>query len=282
MDSLEQEDSEPMDIQDALRFAEVYVGSTFNFSQGTPEMRSSTYSPVRPRISAQPPRWESIEMETKPRRPVPQQTPISKPDLQPPSMNATAGRRSRLPQVGRIPKVLSSRTQHVSPMGLSSIFRGSMQLAPENLKVYDPESITKGPSPPRALTPVLDLTTDGSTAGSTKNLTSRDSNPPALSCVEKEFLAFSPRKDSEGTIGTSCSSCSGSLGFSSSTAVIPQPYDPPAEDEVWAEYDDLLGEDAGEAPSSATSSRGTPFHLESYESKLAIKEKLGVVVDSLR
>ncbi|EXK91454.1 hypothetical protein FOQG_06232 [Fusarium oxysporum f. sp. raphani 54005] len=279
MDPSEQEDSEPMDIQDVLRFAEVYgkspsVGGTPELSQGTPEMRSSTNSPVRPAEPAQPPRRESIEMKTKPRLTVPQQTLMSKkPTLQPPSTSTTAGRRSRLPQVGRIPKVVSNRTEHVSPMSFSRPFRASMQLAPENLEVYDPESIAKGPSPSRPSTPVPDLTTDGSTAGSTNNLSSRDSNPPALSRVEKEFLAFSPRKDSEGTIGTSSSSCSGILAFSGSTAVIPQPYDPPAEDEVWDEYDDLLGEDAGKALPSATSSRGTPFHLETYESKLASKEK---------
>ncbi|RBQ74409.1 hypothetical protein FVER14953_07415 [Fusarium verticillioides] len=279
MDSSEQEDSEPMDIQDVLRFAEVYgkspsVGGTPELSQGTPEMRSSANSPVRPAEPASPPRRESIEMKTKPRLPVPQQTLMSKkPTLQPPSTSTTAGRRSRLPQVGRIPKVVSNRTEHVSPLSFSRPFRASMQLAPENLEVYDPESIAKGPSPSRPSTPVPDLTTDGSTAGSTNNLSSRDSNPPALSRVEKEFLAFSPRKDSEGTIGTSSSSCSGILAFSGSTAVIPQPYDPPAEDEVWDEYDDLLGEDAGKALPSATSSRGTPFHLETYESKLASKEK---------
>ncbi|VZH90031.1 unnamed protein product [Fusarium fujikuroi] len=279
MDSSEQEDSEPMDIQDVLRFAEVYgkspsVGGTPELSQGTPEMRSSTNSPVRPAEPTQLPRRESVEMKTKPRLPVPQQTLMSKkPTLQPPSTSTTASRRSRLPQVGRIPKVVSNRTEHVSPMSFSRPFRASMQLAPENLEVYDPESIAKGPSPSRPSTPVPDLTTDGSTAGSTNNLSSRDSNPPALSRVEKEFLAFSPRKDSEGTIGTSSSSCSGILAFSGSTAVIPQPYDPPAEDEVWDEYDDLLGEDAGKALPSATSSRGTPFHLETYESKLASKEK---------
>ncbi|CVK97129.1 uncharacterized protein FMAN_11335 [Fusarium mangiferae] len=225
MDSSEQEDSEPMDIQDVLRFAEVYgkspsVGGTPELSQGTPEMRSSTNSPVRPAEPTQPPRRESVEMKTKPRLPVPQQTLMSKkPTLQPPSTSTTASRRSRLPQVGRIPKVVSNRTEHVSPMSFSRPFRASMQLAPENLEVYDPESIAKGPSPSRPSTPVPDLTTDGSTAGSTNNLSSRDSNPPALSRVEKEFLAFSPRKDSEGTIGTSSSSCSGILAFSGSTAV---------------------------------------------------------------
>ncbi|KAF6513119.1 hypothetical protein HZS61_007377 [Fusarium oxysporum f. sp. conglutinans] len=107
-----------------------------------------------------------------------------------------------------------------------------MQLASENLEVYDPDSIAKGPSTSRPSTPVPNLTTDGSTAGSTNNLSSRDSNPPASSRVEKEFLAFSPYKDSEGTIDTSSASCSGTLAFSGSAAVISQPDDPPDEDEV--------------------------------------------------
>ncbi|KAF5966796.1 hypothetical protein FCOIX_12320 [Fusarium coicis] len=279
-DSSEQEDSEPMDIQDVLRLAEVYgkspsVGGTPELSQGTPEMRSSTNSPVRSAEPTQPPRRESVEIKTKPRLPVPQQTLMSKkPTLQPLSTSTTASRWSRLPQVGRIPKVVSNRTGHVSPMSVSRSVKASIKLAPENLEVYDPESIAKVPSPSRPLTPVPHLATDDSTAGSTNNLSPRVSNPPALSRVEKEFLAFPSRKDSEGTTGTYSSSCSSRLGFSGSTAVIPQPYDPPAEDEVWDEYDDLLGEDAGKALPSAASSQGSPFHLETYESKLASKDKL--------
>lgn len=283
MDSSEQEDSEPMDIQDVLRFAEVYgkspsVGGTPELSQGTPEMRSSTNSPAQPAEPAQVRRRESIEIKIKSRLAAPQKTTGLKkltlqPTLQLPSTGTSAGRRSRLPQVGRIPKVVSNRTEHVSPMSFSRPFRPSMQLAPETLEVFAPEPITKEPEPSRPTTPVPDLTTDGSTADSTNNLSSRDSNPLALGRADKEFLAFSPRKDSEGTIGTSSSSCSGILAFSGSTAVIPQPYDPPVEDEVWDEYDDLLEDDAAKPLPSATSSRGTPFHLETYESKLASKEK---------
>jgi hypothetical protein len=87
---------------------------------------------------------------------------------------------------------------------------------------------------------------------------------------QKEFLRFSPRKDSDGTLGTSSSS--GLFPFYGATAVIPGPEDPPVEDEVWGEYDDLLEDGHMKAPPSATSSKGTPFHLETYESKLA-KEK---------
>ncbi|RGP79482.1 hypothetical protein FLONG3_2388 [Fusarium longipes] len=285
MDSSEQEDSEPMDIQDVLRAAEVYskspsVGGTPELSQGTPEIRSSSDSFARPAISVQASRRASAEMKAKTWVPVIQQGVAPKKLTLQPSAHLTtsttsSGRRSRLPQVGRIPKVVSNRPEHehVSPMSFSRPFRASMQLAPENLEVYDPDSIAKGPSPSRPSTPVPELTTDGSTAGSTNNPSSRDSVPPELIRVGKEFLAFSPRKDSESTIGTSSSSCSGILAFSGSTAVIPQPHDPPVEDEVWDEYDDLLEDDVSKPLPSATSSRGTPFHLETYESKLASKEK---------
>ncbi|EXK77523.1 hypothetical protein FOQG_17766 [Fusarium oxysporum f. sp. raphani 54005] len=87
-------------------------------------------------------------------------------------------------------EVVRHRAEHVAPMSFSRPFRASMQLTSENLEVYDPESIAKGPSTSRPSTPVPDLTTDGSTAGSTNNLSSRDSNPPASSRVEKDFLAF--------------------------------------------------------------------------------------------
>ncbi|KAJ4018400.1 hypothetical protein NW752_005517 [Fusarium irregulare] len=289
MDSSEQEDSEPMDIQDVLRFAEVYgkspsVGDTPELSQGTPEMRSTSNSPVRRAEPVQPQRRQSIEarrqsieMKLKTRVPVIQQGSAMKKLTLQPSMQPTpsTAKRSRLPQVGRIPKVVSNRPEHehVSPMSFSRPFRASMHLTHENLDMYDPESIAKGPSPSKPSTPVPELTTDGSTAGSTNNPSSRDSIPPELTRPEKEFLAFSPRKDSESTIGTSSSSCSGILAFSGSTAVIPQPHDPPVEDEVWDEYDDLLEDDVSKPLPSATSSRGIPFHLETYQSKLATKEK---------
>ncbi|KAJ9412565.1 hypothetical protein FOXG_13991 [Fusarium oxysporum f. sp. lycopersici 4287] len=276
----EQEDCEPTDIQDGLRIVEVYGKSSFvgvvpELSQGTPETRSSINSLVRPVEPTHLPRLENFEMKINPRLPVPEQTLMSKkPTVQPLSTRTTASRRSRLSQVGRIPKVVRNTNENVSPMSFYRPFGASKKSTTKNLEVYDPESIAKGPSPSRPSTPVPDLTTDGSTGGSPNNLSSSDSNLPALSRVEKESFAFSSCKDCEGNIGTSSSSYSGILAFSGSTAVIPQPNDSPAEDEVWNEYDDLVGEGAGKAVPSPTSSRGTPFHLEAYESKLASNEKL--------
>jgi hypothetical protein len=138
-----------------------------------------------------------------------------------------------------------------------------MHLQPQITDVYDPESIAKGPSP-EGLLPVPDLIQDGSTVESGTNMssTSSQSKPfPEPDLDTKEFLRFSPRKNSEGTVGTSSSSSVMYL-FATATAVIPRPDDPPAEDEVWDEYDDLLGDDHGKPRLSTTSSKGAPFHLE--------------------
>ncbi|KAF6513118.1 hypothetical protein HZS61_007376 [Fusarium oxysporum f. sp. conglutinans] len=97
-DSSDQEDSEPMDDQNVLRFAEVYrkspsVVGTPELPQDTPEMRSSTNSPVWLVKPAQPPSRESIDTKIKPQLPVLQQTLMSKKStLQLPSTSTTAGR----------------------------------------------------------------------------------------------------------------------------------------------------------------------------------------------
>ncbi|KAH6889890.1 hypothetical protein B0T10DRAFT_572046 [Thelonectria olida] len=236
MDSSEQEDSEPMDVQEVLRRAEVYGKSP------------SALAPA----------------------PVPQPAPKT---LAAPPTSADKTRRSRLPQVGRIPKVVSNRPDHLSPKSFSRPFRASMQL-PNQPFVFDIDPVATGPSPPKPSSPVPELTMEGSTIGSGTNISSnRGSQSPEPKRPSREFLSFSPRKNSSGTICTSSSSCSRGFSFSEATAVIPNPNDPPAEDEVWDEYNDLLGEDNSKPPASASSSKGTPFHLETYHSKLAAKGK---------
>ena len=108
---------------------------------------------------------------------------------------------------------------------------------------------------------------DGSTADGVTLLSSQGPGiSPDAGRGDAEFLSFSPRKNSDVTLYTTSSS-SGGNPFIGATAVIPRPDDPPAEDEVWDEYDDFLGGDGMKEPPSATSSKGTPFHLESYEAK---------------
>lgn len=59
------------------------------------------------------------------------------------------------------------------------------------------------------------------------------------------------------------------LSFSEATAVIPEANAPLAEDEVWDEYNDILGDgDVPRGHPSATSSLGKPFHLEMWGRQL--------------
>lgn len=283
MDSSEQEDNETMDVQEVLRRANVYGDLTS--PDESPEKGQSELTPRNlPQAISTPSRGNSMDQQRS--LPVDGHRQFSEPQLStapvatktelPVTGVLRSGRPSRLPQVGRIPKVVSHRPENPLSKSFSRPFRSSLQFPPPVPMVRDTDAAAKATALSKPSTPVPELTMDGSTVGSGTNFSSsRDSVPgrsPKTSRVEKEFLAFSPRKNSEGTIGTSSSSCSGLYSFADATAIIPNPDDPPAEDEVWDEYDDLLGDDSQKQPASASSSKGTPFHLETYQSKL-VREK---------
>lgn len=266
MDSSEQEDSDVVDIKEVLRNADVYTHSP---QMSTPEMQAEFRTPEMP----PPPISTPPQAQYSPRQaPKAAQQPLARPALQP--LNTlSSGRPSRLPQVGRIPKVVSNRPEP-SPKSFSRPFRASLQLPPQAPDAQDSAPAAKRSSPPEASTQVPDLTMEGSTSGSGTVFTPSGGSvskiSPEINRAGKEFLVFTPRKNSEGTVGTSSSS-SGIYSFAGATAVIPSAHDPPAEDEVWDEYDDLLGED--KVPPSATSSKGTPFHLETYHGRMVKEEK---------
>lgn len=190
----------------------------------------------------------------------------------PAAEKATTVRPSRLPQVGRIPKVVNTRPDQTSPKSFSRPFhRISLQPPPLFAPAVDRDSVAMGPSPPEVTTP--ELSKDESTEATAESSSpkprtiSRDSCCSAMSEDEEQFLVFAPRKDSEFTVSSS-STNSGLLSYANQTAMLRGPTASLAEDEIWDEYNDLLGE----VPPSATSSRGVPFHLEGYESRLAKKE----------
>ncbi|KFY58679.1 hypothetical protein V496_06019 [Pseudogymnoascus sp. VKM F-4515 (FW-2607)] len=163
-------------------------------------------------------------------------------------------RPSRLAQVGRIPRVVQARPDTTSPKSFSRPFaRISMIKEPGMLSIVDPNSVANGPSPERS--PNRQPHPDSSTPATQQP--TDDRQPP--------FLVISPRKGSE--TGTSFSSGTGS-SFAGTTAVIPKADDALEEDEVWFEYDDLIGQaDADRAPLSATSSHGVPFQYEEFETR---------------
>ncbi|KAK7966050.1 uncharacterized protein PG986_000327 [Apiospora aurea] len=260
MDSSEQEDTSPQDMTTILREAEVLPPPPSMVQAH--ERRPSTTSQVgdslpRRRADSRGPAQEKTQAIAEP----PQAKSPVKPVLgaRRPSETATL-RPSRLPQVGRIPKVVNTRPEQTSPKSFSRPFhRVSMQHPSFGADAADQDSVAKGPSPPRPATP--ELMPDESTTATAESASPKH-QPPART---PEFLVFPPRTDSEFTTSTT-SSGSGILAFAYQNTVAPEPVRASlAEDEIWDEYNDLLGD----VPPSATSSRGIPFHLETYESKLA-------------
>ncbi|GAB0135223.1 hypothetical protein EsDP_00003569 [Epichloe bromicola] len=195
------------------------------------------------------------------------------------SQLATSGRPSRLPQVGRIPKVVKQRQEIPPAQSFSRPFRASLHLPGNNVaKIYDPQSIATGVTSAQLSTPLTEPSIGSSTLDSGDNSVSHTNSSsklsPEIDPGEKEFLSFSPRKNSNGTVYTSSSSSGAANPFATATAIIPKPEDPPIEDEVWDEYNDFLGDDSMKGPQSVTSSTGIPFHLETYQNKLTKEEAL--------
>ncbi|KKA28213.1 hypothetical protein TD95_003324 [Thielaviopsis punctulata] len=214
---------------------------------------------------------------------------------------------SRLRQVGRIPKVISSRNATdserrpepvpVLPLGIPPSFsrpfnRASFHAAMKTHRSsYIPtpavaNSIAALTQSPPLGTP--DLVTDSTSC------TTLNGSPVREQTVEvrgqPEFIRFSPRKSSS----TSATTESWLYSFVSDiVAVQPAPDAPLGEDEVWDEYDDFLCpaaytpaefpagglpielfDDEEIAPLSATSSKGSPFHLEAYRTELPSAARL--------
>ncbi|KAI1849383.1 hypothetical protein JX266_004878 [Neoarthrinium moseri] len=277
MDSSEQEDSEEQDMGQILREAEVLLPPGLHLTSTLPneQQESPSSKGQKEQIVSKGPE----QVQTKgpdQRHAIPLvKTPARSngPEIQAGQTSAKppVGRPSRLPQVGRIPKVVNTRPEQTSPKSFSRPFnRISLQLPPPNPTQVDCDSIALGPSPPRPSTPELSqnasTVTTGGTVSPRQVLRHRKSRSLDFGGSGREFLAFSPRKNSGGTT-SSGSTNSGIASYTYHTAVVPTATAPLAEDEIWDEYNDLLGD----VPPSATSSKGVPFHLETYETRLARK-----------
>lgn len=269
MDSSEQDESDKFDIQQVLRSADVYpppdVVAPPPFDEDHLDLMIP--QPVLQKVYHDPPpSFSQAQAQAQTQA----QTPAHRP---PPATTLRSGRPSRLQQVGRIPKVISNRADHrASPRSFSRPFRASMQATAQSNEYFDPESIAMGPSPPRTVAGELEdvepeYTVAAAPAPEAPIHGHQRRVSPVMGQAGKEFIHFSPRKNSDATMGTSSSS-SGANTFTGATAVIPQPEDPLAEDEVWDEYNDLLEVgDQAKPRLSGTSSRGIPFHLEVYSNR---------------
>ncbi|KAK0651729.1 hypothetical protein B0T16DRAFT_85549 [Cercophora newfieldiana] len=261
MDSSEQEDGESPDLGEVLREARSLATPPPNLqnqnttSTGVKRLSAkeqqvmssrepSSSSSARPRLAAATaPTIAALakpSMLAAPRAPVSQsQTPAA------PAIRQAPGRPSRLPQVGRIPKVVSARAEQTSPKSFSRPFhRLSMQGPPLAPPAQDPDFVAKGPTPPKPSTPELTPDESGTTTSGT-NVSSTCSVPQDIVALEpgqeeSEFLSFSPRKNSECTTTTCSSSSGGMFTYAEATAIVPPPNAPLAEDEIWDEYNDFL------------------------------------------
>jgi hypothetical protein len=149
-------------------------------------------------------------------------------------------RPSRLPQVGRIPQVISTRRAQRRPSS-QSFSRPFASDQPRPVGVVIPgtsfDSIgsmvaTAGPIESYPILHGLTALTHGSAIATMSPLSDESRR--------SEFFKFPPRKDSE----VSYSSSSGVWSFAPAfgTAVVPGKEAPLSDDELWNEYDDLLDE----------------------------------------
>ena len=170
-------------------------------------------------------------------------------------------RPSRLPQVGRIPMVVSRRDRDRKPPSQSFsrpfVPDQPRPVVPSRTSVDSTISLLATARPPESFPVLQGLNT---LSHGTAIATISPSADESLNTTE--FFRFPPRKDSE----LSYSSSSGIWSFptTTGTAIIPEPGAPQSEDEVWNEYDDLIDEVLSPSkPAKATStepSPSTPFH----------------------
>jgi len=147
-------------------------------------------------------------------------------------------RPNRLPRVGRIPQVVSSRRQmHCpSPQSFSRPFVATQpRLAAPRGTSFDSIgafATTPGPAEPYPILHGLNALTHGSAIASI--------SPFDELTRQSQFFKLSPRKNSD----VSYSSSSGVWSFTptAGTAVVPESGSPLSEDELWNEYDDLIDE----------------------------------------
>jgi SAM-dependent methyltransferase len=165
--------------------------------------------------------------------PLPSQSlpPPGPPPMSPPP------RPSRLPQVGRIPQVVSTRAPRRP--SIQSFSRPFVSDQPRPAAIYPTSfdsigsmAATAGPIESYPVLQGLSALAHGSAIAAMSPLSDESRR--------SEFFKFPPRKDSE----VSYSSSSGVWSFAPAfgTAVVPAPEAPLSEDELWNEYDDLLDE----------------------------------------
>lgn len=296
IDSSEREDNDLPDVEDVLREAQSSQLASPKRAPGNTERRpsllprnqsqqsvassSATQEAERPPLKKTATATSDRSQQGSSSGATPQKLPMGS---KPPS--TWRNRPTRLPQVGRIPQV-AARPEPDQPLPSPVSFsqplnRSSLSLQhPSNSQSSVALSVVQDPTPSEPPSPAMTPSLRGSRSYmKTEDNTNLSSTAPeglqaqdSQTQSQKEFLIFPPRKGSEGTSTTESSSASGILSYSDATAVIPGPETPLAEDEVWDEYNDLLGDnDVPRGHPSTSSSLGRPFHLEVWGKRLAVE-----------
>lgn len=203
------------------------------------------------------------------------------PSLSNSEASTSSGRPRRLASVGRIPEVIPRRDRQHKP-ALQSFSRPfSMADSPS---IIAPATVNLLPELQTSSQPTVTAQSNEAPRrplGLGFDLTCPFGDPEVATALnfisgpysKDEFLTFSPRKDS----GVSTSS--GSEASATITAVVPMPGSDPTEDEVWAEYDDLIEHVLSpEAPVRSLS--GEPTEDEKLEMATVASKALQAEIDS--
>ncbi|TEA14246.1 hypothetical protein C8034_v003641 [Colletotrichum sidae] len=265
MDGSEQEDSNP-DVEEILREAAAFdlpsppvIKERRASTTSQEQRRESISSLYQPTKSSQARRNSASAKTTS--TSIPAIRSMKTQNTQ--SATKAMERPSRLPQVGRIPKVVNSRAEHAPSRSFSRPFnRTSQQLQPQEVG-FNLDFVASGPSPPELSTPELSRGESTAETNSDARSSLVPVKTPEMIQIGGDFLAFSPRQNSECTTATSSSG--GMYTLADALATVPDPDGPLVEDEIWDEYNDLIGD----VPQSASSARGFPLHLEGKDCRLS-------------
>ena len=197
---------------------------------------------------------------------------------------APAFKGSRLPQVGRIPKVISKRDRLYKPSP-QSFSRPFLKKKPS---IAEPRDFTVSASVDvsnerlvqqvRSEDPVATRFAELDLGQATT--TSLLYDLPIKSTSGKEFLVIPPQQDSE----TSGSSSSGVLDFTAITAIPPMSEAIPTEDEIWNEYDELLDQVAspGMLPDYSSGDRRPSNLSQQHQTSSGAPKKESLILGSSR
>ncbi|KAF3042516.1 hypothetical protein E8E11_007577 [Didymella keratinophila] len=206
------------------------AGTIFDLSPpSSPVMQPAAHDEAAPELA---PAAVAFELQQQASVPAKDMSPTAAAPTSPPP------RPSRLPQVGRIPQVISSRGKPRKPSSRSfsrPFVTDQPQPRPTALPRTSFDSIgsvvaTAGPVESFPILQGLGALSHGSAIATI--------TPSFDESRQSEFFKFPPRKDSE----VSYSSSSGVWSFApvAGTAIIPTADAPLSDDELWNEYDDLL------------------------------------------